>query len=121
MTSQPCALFEFRSFTTSRIASRDSITSLIRLHVLNSKLRREFPTSIIEHCFAKLLLKMFDFVRKFLSNILSTSRGGIVGFLFLPRKRFNIDQYALGPVLGSFSLLPRFEKYDDLEDDITSG
>ena len=72
-------------------------------------LGRTLPLSIIEHCFAKYLLKIFDLVRKFVSKISFTRRGGIVGIYFFPRKRFKIDQYALGPVIGLFSLFARFE------------
>ena len=84
--SQPCALFELRSLIILRINSRDKGTSLIRLSVLYVMLGRTLPLSIIEHCFAKYLLKIFDLVRKFVSKISFTRRGGIVGIFFFPRK-----------------------------------
>ena len=59
-------------------------------------LGRTLPLSIIEHCFAKYLLKIFDLVRKFVSKISFTRRGGIVGIFSFQENDLKLTNMLLG-------------------------
>ena len=65
---------------------------MILVRVLYEKDGEQRLLSIGVRIEAKELLKMFAFLQKFVTNLPSTRRSGIVGSFLLYNKRFNIVQ-----------------------------
>ena len=120
MPSDPVDLLGFTLRIKDKISSSFIEIDSILLLVIYSKTGMELLFKISLHSFEKCSLKSFALSMQFKINVPSLRIGGIFGALHLFITLSIIFQYFLLVVPGSFSLDPKFARYDNLADSTAS-